>query len=197
MNCQEILTILELYRAQAVKVLGLDVKDIEVSSAYSFIKIDAPNLHIQFEVNNTSSKIYELHPEDQSVKSKIESVKWPGFESTSGKNPFPQEINKHLTAAESIAKVAVNCTNGDDYRPGNFSKIIYTGTLIELQQINHMNSRSSDHKKDYSLRSLVFRIDLKNPKELSIDFNDNSSANNKHCGDEIQTAINAYQSEAK
>lgn len=198
MNCQEILTILQAYRDQAIKVFGLDQDEIEVSSAYSFIIIEARDLKVQFEVDQKSPKIYELYPDNQSIRVKIESAQWPTFNSPSNKEILSEEIIKNLSLADSIAALAYNCTSGDDYRPGNFSKIILTENEIELQQINHMNAKSLDHKKDYSLRSLIFKIDRKNPKEkMSIEFRDNSSANNKSCGDAIQKAIDEHQSDAK
>src|SRR4051812_5623203 len=132
MNCQEILTMLELYRVQIAKVLGLDASKIEVTSTYSFIIIQAPNLHIQFEVDTASGKLYELYSDDQSIKSKIQSTNWPGLNSESQASKFSEKINTLLATADSIASTAVNCARGDEYRPGNFSKIIYTEERIEL-----------------------------------------------------------------
>lgn len=167
MNSYEIIRKLEAYRSQKLSALGLPADaDVIITSAYSFITLEGDNLHIQFE------------------------VKWPEIDSKNDHQfILPDEIIKQLATADSIASLAVNCTTGDGYEPGNFSKIILSNSEIELQQINHMNAKSLAHKKNYSLRSLIFKIDLKNPKELKIDFSDHSSENNKHCGDQIKAAI--------
>jgi len=189
MNCQEILTVLESYRAQVVNVLGIDPNsNLSMANAYSFIIIDAGDIHIEFEISETSAKLYKLYPSSDPVKNKIESVSWPGLNPVAQKQ-FPEHINKHLTTADSVASLAMNCTAGDNYRPGNFSKIIYTNTHIELQQVNYMNAKSLDHKNDYSLRSLVFRIPLSENSKMITEFTDRSSKNNRECGDRIQAAL--------
>ncbi|MEJ0031007.1 MAG: hypothetical protein WDO15_11800 [Bacteroidota bacterium] len=60
---------------------------------------------------------------------------------------------------------------------------------IELQQVNYMNARSLDHKDDYSLRSLVFRISLDGNQKMITEFTDRSSQNNRECGERIKTAL--------
>ncbi len=185
-SAREIVELLDLYRTLATNALGLNPD--AVASAYSFITIDAGDVHIKFEVSASSAKLLELHPQDGSIKKKIESTSWPGLDSTSSKK-FSDKINNQLTTADNIASLAINCTKGDDYRPGNFSKVLLTGKHIELQQINYMNAKSLDHKKDYSLRSLVFRIPLDENQKLITEFTDRSSKNNRHCGDKIQAAL--------
>lgn len=190
MEAERILTILDIYRKQVIEVLGIEIdKDITISSAYSFISFEGNNTHIQFEINGSFGKLCKLYPDNAAVKSKIESASWPGLDAGTKPSLLSEEIRKHLTTADSIAGLAVNCAHGDNYRPGNFSEIILSNSEIELQQINHMNAKSLAHKSNYSLRSLIFRIDLENSKELEIDFNDRSSENNKHCGDQIKAAI--------
>lgn len=185
-SSREIVELLALYRAQVIDKLGL--KPNAVSSAYSFIIIDAGDMHIKFEISATSAKLYELYPVSDQMKTKIESISWPGLDSVS-QQQFPDHITKHLTTADSIASLALNCTAGDDYRPGNFSKVTYANTYIELQQVNYLNAKSLDHKNDYSLRSLVFRIPLSENSKMITEFTDRSSENNRHCGDRIQAAL--------
>jgi hypothetical protein len=105
--------------------------------------------------------------------------------------------------AESIAEQAYQCTSGDDYGPGYFSKIKLTSNGITLEQINHMNSKSLAHKQDYSLRDLEFFIPYGSQKPgkllfeeeyigtMRIRFSDRSSANNRNCGDRIRQQIDA------
>lgn len=113
-----------------------------------------------------------------------------------------EEIQRHLRIAESIASTAYVCTSGDDYRPGFFSEMIIQNDGIVLRQINHMNSRSLDHKKDYSLRELEIFIPLQQSTVpvvekmneqyigmMRIHFSDRSSQNNKQCGDRIRQKI--------
>ncbi|HEX8060935.1 MAG TPA: hypothetical protein VF473_08365, partial [Cyclobacteriaceae bacterium] len=75
------------------------------------------------------------------------------------------------------------------YWPGNFSKILLANKYIELQQVNYMNARSLDHKDNYSLRSLVFRISLADSSKMITEFTDRSSQNNRICGDRIKAAL--------
>lgn len=160
MKSQEILSILDQYRTRVVEVLGAELKtDITATSAYSFIIITAGEIHIQFEISETSSKLQSCHNISKEAEKKIRSLTWPGLNEATA-HPFSERIVKQLTTADSVASLGLNCTTGDSYRPGNFSKVIYTKNNIELQQVNYMNAKSLDHKHDYSLRSLVFRIAL-------------------------------------
>jgi len=197
MNCVEILEKLAEYKTKLIGVLNIDpVTNITLTSAYSFIIADINNneTHISFEVSADIVTIYELHCPDKTIeaetKSKLGSVTWPGLESTtSTRLLLADNVIKNIQAADSIAKVAVNCTVGDNYRPGSFSKVIYANDRIELQQINYMNAKSLAHKNDYSLRSLVFRIPLDGNKKMITEFSDRSSENNRQCGDNIQAAL--------
>lgn len=197
MKSQDIVSLLEVYKKKIIQAIGSD-NVISITSAYSFIFIQTSEYHIQFQIGNGSAKLSELYPDNASLKSKIESGSWPTFDSKIEKSIFSNEIIQQLATADDIASKALNCASGDSYEPGNFSKIILTDETIELQQVNHMNAKSLDHKTNYSLRSLIFKIDLKNGSELEIHFRDSSSPNNKNCGDEIEKAINlAYPSRAK
>lgn len=112
---------------------------------------------------------------------------------------YDKSIKRYLDIADSIAKQAHNCSRGDDYRPGFYSKIMITETVIKLSQINTMNSKSIDHKQNYHLRKLEFLIPLDNqPTTLWFDyrigsmllnFSDNSSVNNRSCGNFIKEQI--------
>jgi hypothetical protein len=121
-----------------------------------------------------------------------------------GSVKFSETLGTYLTIAESIARCAYLCAKGDDYRPGYFSEIAIDEQEIMLRQINHMNAKSLDHKKDYSLRDLEFFIPLEEsaglaPKRLMIGeeyigkmrvrFDDRSSENNRGCGDLIRSQM--------
>jgi len=119
-------------------------------------------------------------------------------------NFLSDETQGYLTIADEIAKQAYLCSSGDDYRPGYFSEIIIEDTQIILKQINHWNSRSIDHKKDYHLRNLEFYIPLTDDElkpsfkdehlgRMLIQFSDRSSQNNKRCGDWIREKMNEEQ----
>jgi hypothetical protein len=121
---------------------------------------------------------------------------------TSGTVLYSETVASYLVMADSIARCAYLCTAGDDYRPGYFSEITVNAEGITLQQINHMNSRSLDHKSNYSLRDLEFFIPLKQSSVekplaimedhigiMRIAFSDRSSQNNSMCGDRIQEKI--------
>jgi hypothetical protein len=114
------------------------------------------------------------------------------------------DLDKYLTIAESIASTTYLCSAGDDYWPGFFSEININAERIILQQVNHMNSRSIDHKKNYTLRDLQFEIPLLNRPvtqkssigweehhigTMHIRFSDRSSQSNKTCGDRIREKI--------
>lgn len=113
---------------------------------------------------------------------------------------YPQEIDSYLSIAERIAQQAHYCAAGDNYHPGYFSEISLQQVGITLQQINHMNSRSLAHKKDYSLRNLEFFIPFQSDGQkisfqdqfigvMRIRFSDRSSENNKKYGDRIRVKI--------
>jgi hypothetical protein len=68
-----------------------------------------------------------------------------------------------------------------------------------------MNAKSLDHKQDYSLRNLVFTIPFK-PETINnrllqtyqvgrmiVEFSDNSSENNKACGQKVIEALHTLR----
>ncbi len=113
------------------------------------------------------------------------------------------EITTCLNQADEIAAIAMNYASGDDYRPGFFSAISIEEEGIRLSQVNHMNAKSLNHKENYSLRNLEFFIPFEKKQdakrrwqeyrlgEMSIQFSDGSSKNNKPCGEEIIKKIEA------
>jgi len=134
--------------------------------------------------------------------------------SAAATNKYKNEtvITRCLAIADTIADRAVNCSHGDEYRPGRYSSLLVTDEKIVLSQINRMNAKSLDHKNDYSLRDLEFTIPwsvssptiIKNKSLLTavgvptnrhtigpmlISFSDHSSANNRACGDAILEQI--------
>ncbi len=197
----------------------------EVESSYSFIilelrmlsknKTDPEKLideffcEIKFEIDHNDKINYKesLYCEDKSrtaemeklIKEKLSANKlvW----NSAAKNDFyiNKEITESLNIADEIAQQAYNCASGDDYRPGFFSKISIQEDGLHLEQINYMNSRSTAHKDDYSLRRLEFLLPFtpqeKKPRydyqigSLLISFSDSSSKNNKSCGEAIEAKI--------
>jgi hypothetical protein len=117
-------------------------------------------------------------------------------------NVYSAAVVRYLAIADGIAAEGYNCSSGDHYRPGYFSEVVITDNDIELKQINHWNARSLDHKENYHLRNLEFVIPLKLARQkssrhdyaigdMTINFSDRSSANNRHCGDKIREKIEA------
>ena len=111
-----------------------------------------------------------------------------------------KEITQYILIADSIANLSQNCASGDNYQPGNFSEISIDNEFIILSQVNHMNAKSLKHKNNYSIRNLVFTIPLTDKgKKISffdqqigsmvVEFSDNSSENNKPCGNAIKEKI--------
>ena len=194
----------------------------EVRSEYSFILLElnyvskeAENLKysrnriyckIEFEIQNDKILFKKLYCEDPSRTNALESLIKAGQNITSWSTKPNQPlfdtdtITNYLIIADNIAHTASNCTSGDNYRPGNFSCISLEEEYITLSQINYMNSRSSAHKDDYSLRKLEFIIPIAQSRkaadnydyqigEMMIEFSDHSSKNNKTCGDALKEKI--------
>jgi hypothetical protein len=131
-----------------------------------------------------------------------QGVEGLGGQGIEGLGKDAEAVERYLIIAESIARCAQHCAVGDNYRPGYFSDMIVTPEGITLQQINHMNARSLDHKKNYSLRNLEFFIPLKQTSPgtrsllpddhigvMRISFSDRSSQNNRACGEKILEKI--------
>jgi hypothetical protein len=183
-----------------------------IASQYSFISIDVLRddkkyAHLEFDIGDDSANFNKIYCEDRTIeeriKNKIAALQWPGLKSKGQSAlPYSEEIKEQLNTADKIAALAVNCARGDNYRPGNFSEILLSKDHIELSQVNHMNAKSLAHKKDYSLRSLVFTIPLgpeaKSTKSsfsgyrigsMVVEFSDRSSENNRRCGDSIEEEL--------
>lgn len=120
-------------------------------------------------------------------------------------NQYPRETLLYLDTADQIARAAYLCSSGDNYRPGYYSNIIVSAENIQLFQINHWNSKSIAHKKDYHLRDLKFIVPLTETNKtgawgdewigrMRIHFSDRSSSNNKDCGNKIQDMIRELRS---
>ena len=210
MTCHEIIIKLLVYQSQLFNILGLSGHNelaLDVTNQYSFITIEITKSgqslgEVRFELTDKAGKLTSFYCEDDSLKKiiadKIELENWPGWTSPSSiEMPYSGEVLQSMQTADSIAALAKNCTRGDDYRPGNFSKISVDSNRIRLEQINHMNAKSLAHKNDYSLRKLVFTIPLEtNPANegslqkyqigiMAVAFSDHSSENKRSCGDKI------------
>lgn len=193
-----------------------EVLAFSVSLSYSRLQFSAHSadqLFLQFSVwqgEVSPAKLY-FHDRVQIENLKRHfSVLTYGIEENDLVRPiFSNEVYNYLRIAESIASTVYNCTAGDDYRPGYFSEIYLEGDSIFLRQNNHLNSKSLDHKNNYSLRNLQFIISLDDsgPLEnglafeaafigkMKIDFSDNSSAQNKQCGARIWKRIEEEKAE--
>ena len=114
---------------------------------------------------------------------------------------FTEEVMNCVKIADEIAQQAYQCNAGDNYYPGYFSEILLNAKGISLSQVNKWNSRSIDHKHDYTMRELHFFIpynhyQLSHPsrgedfiRNMSVSFSDASSQNNRQCGDLIRDKI--------
>lgn len=187
----EIVKLLRIYKDRVTNVLGMEVKTI--SNAYSFITADLVGTGnntatIEFEITATSGQLSRIYPEIEELKMRITSAGWPGLDSVTD-DDLPEHVVKSLMKADSIANLVLNCASGDDYWPGNFSEVIYGSKYIELRQVNYMNAKSLDHRKDYSLRSLVFHVPMSADTKMTWEFTDRSSENNRRCGDSIKAAL--------
>ncbi len=179
---------------------------------YSFITLDLDStagLHcsVMFEFRNRAVSLKEVYAANKDRTAhinklistcKIDQYIWE--ESPQNPHFYPPVILQYLASADAIAGKAFNCTHGDNYYPGYFSKTKITDNEIVLSQINHMNSKSLDHKTNYSLRELEFIIPLTSiDRSVSLDetkigdmlvhFSDRSSSNNKNCGELITQQI--------
>ncbi len=196
----------------------------QVSSQYNFITLQLQYHHkedkdqtqptidnyceVTFEITDNRIVFKELYVGDESryddlkkIIHKDKTVNNTLWNQNNSKQSAPSlTITNYLTLADTIANEAVNCTSGDDYRPGNYSKVTLDDEFISLHQINYMNSRSLDHKEDYSMRNLEFIIPIAESRkdssrydyqigEMLINLSDNSSKNNKHCGQVIKEKI--------
>ncbi len=159
---------------------------------------------ITFELKESKMELTEVYCQENSRKTAMEKIidhnlrannnKWI-IEHTD-KIFIDKNVTNYLLVSDSIAEQAYNCASGDDYWPGYYNKVLMDDERIELSQVNRMNSRSLDHKDDYSMRDLVFTIPLNGLTkvtylydyeigDMKINFYDGSSKNNKTCGEKI------------
>jgi hypothetical protein len=111
-----------------------------------------------------------------------------------------QEVIKYLEIADRIAAFG----NDLSARPTDYRSVTITKNEIKLDQSNHMNSRSLDHKDSYLLRDLIFLIPLENRNkkgsdkivigsyfigDMEIIFNDGSAKSQKYTGDKISKQL--------
>ena len=177
-----------------------------VSLSYSQLKFSVylDDLYFQY-IHQDAEQHWYYHDASkiEQLKKHFESLEADSVgEAVPSAITFTEALANYLSIAESIASLAYLSAAGDDYHPGYFSEIIIEHDRVTLKQVNHMNSRSLDHKQNYSLRDLEFFIPLQpfaTPGPLHMDevyigdmrihFSDRSSANNRTCGDEIQRKI--------
>ena len=220
MTCHQIIVKLLVYRQQLFSIMSLPDHiglEIDVTSEYAFITTKVinggqPFAQIRFQLTDEAGKLVSIFCDSdamqKSLAEKIERENWPGWQaSASIETKFPEQVLQAMNSADSIAALVTNCTRGDDYRPGNFSKISASERRIKLEQINHMNSRSLSHKDNYSLRQLVFTINLDSSPVnepgrgeyqigiMKVEFSDHSSANNRICGDKVIAELKRLNAE--
>lgn len=191
----------------------------KIRSAYSFIVLE---LKQEFEGQDNEILYAEITFEEREGKMVLmkvyceDKLRIAELESTIKNNPLVHDVvwdshpntdvfvdgvlSNYLNIADSIASLALHCNTGDNYRPGYYSAIIIEKHEVVLQQINHMHSRSIDHKDNYHLRNLEIRIPFHGSPtkpsrfdyqigDMGISFSDASSKNNKACGDRILEKI--------
>lgn len=163
---------------------------------------------ITYELENNTAVFKDLYCDDASQKQQLENVVKRNvsthqrmWSTKHNANSVGELVTKYLSIADKIAENSINCAAGDNYYPTAFSRIEVNDNCIVLQQTNHMNAKSLDHKNNYSLRELQFTIPLNGSKlttthyddqfigDMTVNFSDRSSQNNKRCGDAIQNAI--------
>lgn len=199
MHALDILKLLLTYRS----MIESEPASTVISSAYSFIILevragDGDLLYeIRFVVDDAGAKVEKVYSPDEALaetfRSKLSQMKFPGFGERNLQDiPWSDEVKRSVEEADRIAALCLNSTWGDDYHPGNFSKITLFDDRIELEQVNKMNAKSLDHKNNYSLRSLEFTIPLSKSLTFSlaqykigdmlVEFTDHSSENNLQYG---------------
>lgn len=208
---QQVLQELHVQEHSHLEKKGNTTLQKNIKLAYSFITLTLMNdgdvyLKITFELKQDLAVPGEVYVADASRKSLLENsirnhaalknFRWSAAADNEYKNDTV--ITRCLAIADAIAGTVVNCARGDDYLPGCYSSIEISEEKIVLRQINRMNSKSLDHKNDYSLRDLEFTIPLApvaprfNDHQIGpmlISFSDHSSANNRACGERIEKQI--------
>jgi len=184
--------------------LELDIRNNQNENKRSFSRYLQCGFLIDQQKVSLTEVYCQINDQEKAVKDfilKKESQEGDAWDTRTKENLYNKEILRYLSIADEIAKKGYLCAAGDNYRPGYFSKIIVTDNSIVLEQVNRWNAKSLDHKKDYHLRDLEFRIPLREVAEnksglpdyligqMLIHFNDHSSENNKHCGDRIREKI--------
>jgi hypothetical protein len=175
------------------------------------------NLHLQllFEINRSRIMFKEIYCDDPTpvdtlvavikANTDLHGASFPKETASAPINWLDVDTRNFLSIADSIAALALNQHTGDNYRPGFYNNIEITETAIILSQVNHMNSRSLNHKQDYSLRDLMFTIPIDNKSipqhqartldgeysigTMHVSFSDRSSANNREAGNAIQIML--------
>ena len=163
--------LLDDLRKFEAKAVGEDITKLVKTITLSYSRItaelidtreDYPYVGIEFDydIKNTSWNFLSVHCRQKAREQEIQKFIVDYKASKSNESTYSSETSQYLTAADAIAKTTVNCSSGDNYYPGYFSKIILEESKIVLEQINRHNARSSDHRDDYFLRDLVFTIPL-------------------------------------
>lgn len=223
----EILHILHLYQEYLIQFIQSEAErqpqcewDHSVSLSYTSITMKIfriteddtdRDLYIQimFRIENNQilfSDIY--HPGKNDIQQLIEEIKANtklhaiSFNASQVQPiDLTDEVTNYLSIADRISAHAVNIYAGDSYWPGNYSNVKLTPNRIVLEQVNHMNSRSLNHKDDYSLRDLKFKIPIQNEHDLKhsyddafignmlVSFSDRSSQNKREACDAIKEQI--------
>ena len=193
-------TVLRKYIKQSYSFIELSLKQDELLYAQAVFEISQDQAVLQKVYVSDRSREQQLEASIRNNKA-LKDFRWTVAGAHATQNELV--VARCLAAADAIARRAVNCAHGDDYRPGCYNSVLVSDTEIVLSQINHMNAKSLKHKNDYCLRNLVFTIPLIEHVQVKlsdlqlgpmrISFSDSSSANNLRCGEAIMEQIKLEQ----
>lgn len=185
-----------------------------LEQAYSFIQLELRDtdeqvfFQVKYQIQFSDQLSYYDDPycEDKKLGKRLKKTtdqfigcfKWQ--EQPTNNFKLSPEQTKYLEIADRIAALSNDMPNT---RPSYYSKVIITADFIRLEQINHWNSRSLDHKDSYFLRDLYFVIPQETEKtikksdrfgvkyigEMEVFFSDGSAEKRRDVGDKIRLQI--------
>jgi hypothetical protein len=202
---QELLSLQTIFRKMS-EHNSLRTRALQVTRSFDFIRLEwkeseyADFCRVELMCSQQSVELKSVYCEEKSLEDLISHAVPTPLTLSATLFPFTETVALQLRTADRIASLVAHCAAGDDYRPGHFSKVRLAGDHILLSQINHMNSRSLSHKENYSLRNLEFFIPLTTAfktnfrhdyrsGDMLIRFEDDSSNNNRRCGDRLRAEL--------
>ena len=173
-NLKPFWSFLEEQRQNATQLTGNEYEAI-LEQSYNFIELELRDstgvfLSIEYKIEYQNNlMLHRFYCTDKKVSAKLKS-KAGKMTGTFKWDSIPQDTFKlnekqieYLQIADRIAAL------GNDFSalPGDYESVVITSDFIQLNQSNHMHSRSLDHKDRYFLRDLHFII------PWQVDFNKN------------------------